>query len=275
MGKLYRDLVRQHSTAKGSVRAVLNVLADYANDSGFAWPGRALLASEAGVSERTVIRAIQKLCADGWVEVAENASGGRGKKPGFKITPPTPQKGDIKGDNSAAERVTTCHQKGDNVTVKGDNVTPDQSYARSEPHEPYIEPGGDTAHPTSPNSDVDFYPPTAPSKKNTKHEMYLAVCEALGWDARVLSDKSQVLAAETVIALDSANYTVEDIRRFMVEVWFEDWRWIKRKSRPSLEQLRDEIGKLRAGIPVDMPQPKQTKGMSSLQRLAANNGVAL
>ena len=143
MGKVYRDLVRQHSTAKGSTRAVLNVLADYANDHGFAWPGRAAIASEAGLSERTVVRAIQSLCAAGWLEIVENAVGGRGKKPGYRITVPAL----LKGDKNTPERVTDCPLKGDNVTVKGDiltqkgdSVTQNQSYARSEPQEPYTEP---------------------------------------------------------------------------------------------------------------------------------------
>jgi hypothetical protein len=65
VGALYRDLVRKHSKAKGSARALLNILADYANDDGLAWPGRAALANDAGMSERNVVRCIQKLCEDG------------------------------------------------------------------------------------------------------------------------------------------------------------------------------------------------------------------
>jgi hypothetical protein len=136
VGAIYRDLVRKHSKAKGSARALLNILADYANDDGLAWPGRAALANDAGMSERNVVRCIQKLCEDGRLIVEENAVGGRGKLPVYRITFPDYEKGD-KLSPFSAERVTNAYLKGDNLSIKGDKCVTIPSYARSEP---YLEP---------------------------------------------------------------------------------------------------------------------------------------
>ena len=94
MGALYRDLVRKHSKAKGSARALLNVLADYADDDGRAWPGRDALANDTGMSERNVTRCLQTLCNDGRLAIEENAKGGRGRVPVYKIIIPELIKGD-------------------------------------------------------------------------------------------------------------------------------------------------------------------------------------
>lgn len=84
--------------------------------------------------------------------------------------------------------------------------------------------------------------------------MYGAICEALGWDYHTITEKDQVRVAQAVKILSKANYTVDDIRRFMLEVWFHDWRWEKYSQRPTLEQLRQDIGKLRAGVPETVPR---------------------
>ena len=140
MGKLYRDLVRTHSKAKGSARALLNILADYANDEGLAWPTRETMANDTGLSERTVTRCLQALCDDGRLAVEDNAAGGRGRVPVYRILIPELIKGDSVTPFMADKRVTNGHVKGDNVTIKGDKSVAIQSHARSEPQEPNIEP---------------------------------------------------------------------------------------------------------------------------------------
>lgn len=152
MGKLYRDLVRLHSKAKGAARAVLNILADYATDEGLAWPGRETLASDTGLSERTVTRALQSLCDQGRLTLEENANGGRGRVQHYKICFPELKKGDNVTPINEPERVTTGHIKGDNVSIKGDKSVENPSYARREPQlEPKGEPKGERAQaPTAP-----------------------------------------------------------------------------------------------------------------------------
>lgn len=119
---------------------------------------------------------------------------------------------------------------------------------------------------------VKAYVAPAAATHTPQQELFGAVCEAIGWDYKTLSEKDTGQVAQAVGILKKANYTVDDIRRFMVEVWFKDWRWEKHQQRPTLAQLRQEIGKLRAGIPVDLPPPSQTKSMASFNRLANNIG---
>lgn len=83
MGRRYRDIVRQHSRAKRSARAVIMLLSDYADDDGLAWPGHARIAAECGLSERTVTRAISELIEAGELAVEEAAC--HHKSPTYRI----------------------------------------------------------------------------------------------------------------------------------------------------------------------------------------------
>jgi hypothetical protein len=107
-----------------------------------------------------------------------------------------------------------------------------------------------------------------------QQEMFGAICEAIGWDYNTLSkdDKGQV--AQAVGVLTKASYGVDDIRRFMMEVWFEDWRWKKENQHPTLKQLRQEIGKTRSMVKQAAPIKKQT-GMDSYRQLAASQGIKI
>lgn len=84
-------------------------------------------------------------------------------------------------------------------------------------------------------------------KTPSEHQqMFAKVCEIVGWDYRTLDGKSKGRVAQTLGILQKANYTLEELNRFGVEVWRNDWRWKKNRQRPTLEQLRQEIGQLRA-----------------------------
>jgi hypothetical protein len=102
--------------------------------------------------------------------------------------------------------------------------------------------------------------------------MFAAVCEAIGWDHHIITDRNRAQVTQTVKVLTQNAYTVADIRSFMLEVWFHDWRWEKKQSYPTLAQLREEIGKIRSGIPRASPD-KQSKSMNSYRRLEANLGA--
>lgn len=136
-----------------------------------------------------------------------------------------------------------------------------------------------TQHPHAAD-DVDFIPdpkPTEPVPEKTltpQQAMYGAICEALGWDYHVIAERERVRVAQTVKILSKAEpaYTVDDIRHFMTQIWFRDWRWEKHGQYPTLEQLRQEIGKTRSLVPAAAPPPK-AKGIDSWKRLAANIGA--
>jgi phage replication O-like protein O len=95
-----------------------------------------------------------------------------------------------------------------------------------------------------------------------QQEMFAAVCEAIGWDYHTLTkdDKGQVAQAVGIFTKNS--YTVDDIRRFITEFWFKDWRWEKNQKPPTLKILRQEIGIIRSVMASAAPATR-----------TSNNGV--
>lgn len=169
MGTKYRDLVRKHSKARGSARSVLNTLASYADDDGLAWPGRATIANETGMSERNVIRCIQRLCEERRLSIELNELGGRGKVPIYKIwlpeigqaAPLIDDEDAEKGDNLSPKRVSTCHPldaervtneqtKGDKLSEKGDKS--DNTYKEYNRIEPNTESKRESGAKSAPHS---------------------------------------------------------------------------------------------------------------------------
>lgn len=102
-----------------------------------------------------------------------------------------------------------------------------------------------------------------------QQEYFLAICEAVGWDYKTLSEKDKSQVAQAVNILKKANYAAADIRRFMTDVWFNDWRWEKHQQRPTLSQLRQEIGKLHALTPEPVPK-KPSLTAEERDRIKAN-----
>jgi hypothetical protein len=83
------QLVRAHSTATGSARSVLNVLATYANADGSSlWAGREKLERETGLSRSTLRRAIRRLEELGELETLEVGSGRRSTRYRITLSPP-------------------------------------------------------------------------------------------------------------------------------------------------------------------------------------------
>jgi hypothetical protein len=131
----------------------------------------------------------------------------------------------------------------------GQHVTPSMSEDVIPSNEQHVIPSSITESSTK---------STAEKERTPGQAMFAAICEALGWDFKTLAKKQKNEVAEVVVALTAANYTVEDISRFMTEIWFHDWRWEKHEQRPTLNQLRQEIGKLRAAIPDATSKPARS-----------------
>jgi phage replication O-like protein O len=94
-----------------------------------------------------------------------------------------------------------------------------------------------------------------PAMQDTPQQgLFGAVCDAIGWDYRTLSKKDRGQVAQTCGILSKATYTIDDVQKFMVDIWFHDWRWQKNQQRPTLTQLRQEIGKLRIETPDTIPR---------------------
>ncbi len=276
MGKLYRDLVRTHSKAKGSARALLNILADYANDEGLAWPTRETMANDTGLSERTVTRCLQTLCDDGRLSIEENAVGGRGRVPIYRILFPEC----VKGDNLSEQRESTCHPldaervtnghiKGDNLSIKGDKFAEIPSYARSEPQltetkEPDKEIAADAASPTPPalpkpdkpkRSRKSQNPPSseAPPREPTEWQEFVG---AFCWlcfghkEVRTLTKEQRGAVLSEAKMVSDEGYTILDLKEWYKRVWGQSWQY-KRNStaRPQPADVRSTIAQLRAEVP--------------------------
>jgi hypothetical protein len=137
----------------------------------------------------------------------------------------------------------------------------------------------EAATPRAPSADVEFSSPAsekpAPEKTLTPQQaMYGAICEAIGWDYRVIKHEDKQRVGEVVAICHTAGYTVEDIRRFMVDIWFHDWRWEKHSQYPTLDQLRQEIGKLRS-VAKQVSPPKKLTGLEKFKEIARGQGTPL
>lgn len=130
----------------GAAKAVLIVLADHVDQDGWCWPTVARIGFRAGCDVRTVQRALRQLAGDGLIQ-AEIAVG-RGHVSRYRlfhnldehqevpqkrqdtadkgdtVPPIEPIKGDISPPLAATVKGDTKAVKGDNLTRKGDVVSP-------------------------------------------------------------------------------------------------------------------------------------------------------
>ena len=143
--------ILQRLALSGVAKLTLAVLASHVNhESGVCNPSVALLASEAGLSERTVQRVLRLLESAGVVEVVE-AGGGRSWKSSYRIHPgkgvrlsPFVRKGDTKTPFTP-ERVSESPERVSHSRIKGDTVTPEQ--VREQVREPRRRHGTDSLQP--------------------------------------------------------------------------------------------------------------------------------
>jgi len=267
MGRRYRDIVRQHSRAKRSARAVMMLLSDYADDDGIAWPGHERIAVECGLSERTVTRAIIELVEMGEIEIATRPQYHSPSYYRILLAPKCAEQGsqdvypvDAQGRHPDYHRVDILTEQGRHpVTNRVDILSayieePDQK-------EPDREPEGKPEN-------VAATPQPDPTPQQ---EFFAAICEVIGWDYKTLTKDATGRVAQVIGILKKAEYGSDDVRRFMTEVWFQDFRWTEKNQRPTLNVLRNEIGKLRAAVPMDMPIPRNNgRPLSKSEQTMAN-----
>ena len=105
--------------------------------------------------------------------------------------------------------------------------------------------------------------PDTPTLPTPHQQMFGKICEVVGWDCKTIDEKSRLQLAQTAKILTEAGYTPADLDQWWDQVWKLDWRWTQKHSRPTLNQLRQEIGKVRtvSEIPaVDTKLPDYTNG---------------
>lgn len=106
--------VWDEAKSSGSELLVLLALADHANDNGVCWPSIPRLAKRARLSERQTQRVIQKLHAQGYIEIISKGDG---------RSHPTVYRLCIKDDKMSPfdeKRVTSATERVTSATVKGD-----------------------------------------------------------------------------------------------------------------------------------------------------------
>lgn len=147
------QLVRRYSTARGSARAVLMVLALHADRDGTnAHPGTNTIAREAGVSVETVKRSRRALLALGEIEVVEQGTGARSSRYRITLSPPV-------GEPVDNERTRTG--RGVNMTPGGGQFdTPRGLQTDPQPsHTDPIPGGGDVGPRCARHAGVEDPPP--------------------------------------------------------------------------------------------------------------------
>ena len=72
------------------------------------------------------------------------------------------------------------------------------------------------------------------------------MCWIVGLDHTTISTARRGQLNQARGILVKAGYTADDLVAFWEQVWKKDWRYTKNKSKPTIQQLRDEIGKVKA-----------------------------
>jgi hypothetical protein len=83
-------------------------------------------------------------------------------------------------------------------------------------------------------------------KPNREDPFFELMCRITGIDWKTTSAERRGQLNQARRILSDAGYTTEDLTKFWNEVWLKDWRYKKNRSRPTIQQLRDEIGKVKA-----------------------------
>lgn len=239
----------EHSAASGSELLILLAMADFADDTGGSiYPSMQTLAKKARMSTDQARRVVHKLIADGLVELVQKGGwdGGRNRSNEYCLIL----------DRTCTVQVPRTRKKQAPSTDASTVLAPVQDDPSYNHHiEPPLTEDVATQH-------------------TPQQEMFGAICEAIGWDYNTLSKGDRGQVAQAVGILVKANYTVDDIRRFMTDFWFKDWRWEKDGKPPTLKQLRQEIGIIRSNLSASAPPPKR-KGVDGYREMLAEQGIDL
>lgn len=183
-------------------KAVLVSLADYADQSGIAWPAIPRLAQEVQASDRTVQRALRSLEEVGLIftEKRDRQDGGQTSN-GYRLAMPP-------GDNLTPAPVTSCHPPGDT------HVTPPVTPV-SPPYEPPLELKASDEASTRAGSDFDQFWAAYPAKVGKKAALR-------AWQKA----KDRPPLPEVLLALDRYRRTKPADRDWChPSTWLNEGRW--------------------------------------------------
>lgn len=206
----------------------------------------------AGLSNRAVIDAVEEAIADGWIERRPS-----GQYYEYRVSP-------MKKVHSLNE--PTYENSSQVSSENSSQVEPTYENSSQEPmkkvHTQKKERNNNnTSSATQPPADV-----AEPEKAPTPQQEYFsALCWVIGWDHKTITKDQSGQVAQTVGVLQKAGYSKDDLRTFWSDVWAKDWRWEKKKQRPTLTEVRADIGKIK------MTDQATAKPVPTYKRMKALN----
>ena len=111
-------------SVRGNLKLVALALANYANDKGLAWPSVETLAKSTGLSTRQIQRILPQIEEAGLVKIS--TGGGRKRTHRYQFPPVG------NSDNLSS----FPHRKGDNLSKKGDTMSPDPTRTKEKKNFP-------------------------------------------------------------------------------------------------------------------------------------------
>ena len=221
------NYVWEQSETTGADRLMLLALAYSCNDDGEWSPGVARLADKCKVSERAAQYTLRRLEELGELEIHTGqgfaTKNGRTNKYVMKRYQEVQS---IAGVQSIAPvRVKPIAPQG----VKP--VAPESSVL-----------------PTSITPQVEESALHSTHRTSSKREdlFFDRMCWIVGLDHTTISTERRGQLNQARGILVKAGYTADDLVAFWEQVWKKDWRYTKNKSKPTIQQLRYEIGKVKA-----------------------------
>lgn len=263
------DIIEVHGRKLGVYGiAVYNVLLKFCNASGTnAFPSYQTIADLIGISRTKAIETVALLLKCGLIEkTSRKSSSGESSSNLYTLL-------DVKktaGGSAQDEPPSTPRA----LPSAQDEPPPSTPHALgSAPHAPDQYPMINTQ---SLEQDVLIKDiPAAQEKILTQHqEMFGAICEALGCDYRILNKRSKSEIGDAATSLRKAGYSIEDVRAFMIDIWFKSWKWTDKEQYPTLKQLCEGLGQLRSVV-KDVAPKKEKAGIEGFREVARRNGIKL
>lgn len=90
-------------------------------------------------------------------------------------------------------------------------------------------------------------------KQTPQQRQFTLLAWMVGWDVDIITKAEKGQIAQTIGILNEGSRFEPELRRFWTDIWTKDWRWEKHRQRPTLKDIRTEIGKLT--LSSQMPGP--------------------
>lgn len=215
--------------------------------------------SEAGLNRPSANKGVKEALERGIIERRET-------KNSFEYRVCNPQNGsksepilDGKADESSSESEPFSGSESEPISENGSKSEPKtvqkvntQKKERNK---------NNTSSATQPPADID-----EPEKVLTPQQEYFsALCWVIGWDHKTITENQTGQVAQTVGVLQKAGYGKDDLKTFWRDVWEKDWRWQKKRQRPTLTEVRADIGKIK------MTEQATAKPVPTYKRMKALN----